>query len=186
MKSSESQLTALKSFVRAQHVGQTIGRSDRPYYAHLSEVSWISSTNHIPFGAEAGLCHDLFEKTSCSAERLLSFLNKEAGYSINESKNIVRIVLELSDHYTPKRYPNLNRAERKRLENIRMKKISANAQSIKYADIISNTELIRKYNSNFFPIFREEILALLKVMDKGDADMHSFACKELENKVISN
>jgi hypothetical protein len=60
--------------------------------------------------------------------------------------------------------PGLNRAERKRLEAIRLGSISDRAQTIKYADFLNNGEDILVQDPKFAKVYIREVVHDLEVM----------------------
>jgi hypothetical protein len=61
-----------------------------------------------------------------------------------------------------------NRAERKVREKDRLAKISADAQTIKVADLIDNTKSIVERDPGFAKVYLKEKAAVLAVMTKAD------------------
>jgi (p)ppGpp synthase/HD superfamily hydrolase len=84
------------------------------------------------------------------------------------------IVDELTDEYTPEAYPKLNRAERKKMESLRLSYISNRGLKCKLADYIHNTSDIVKNDPNFAKAVylpeKRHTLALIKnrVAEHGD------------------
>ena len=70
-----------------------------------------------------------------------------------------------------------NRAERKRLSRERLAKAPPEIQTIKYADLISNTSSIVQFDPKFAEVYLEEKRLLLEVMDKGNRELYDFACR---------
>jgi (p)ppGpp synthase/HD superfamily hydrolase len=113
----------------------------------------------------AALMHDVLEDTTVSIEIIREFLSQHL-----EDKQVTRIltyVNDLTDVYTKEDYPGLNRKERKKLEVERMSKITPEAQTIKYADIIDNAPSIIANDPKFTTVFVNEALEKLNVMTKG-------------------
>jgi hypothetical protein len=78
-----------------------------------------------------------------------------------------QLVIELTDVYTKENFPRLNRKKRREKEAARLAACSANAQMIKYADIMDNCRAISGQDSDFAPVFLRECKMLLERMDKG-------------------
>jgi (p)ppGpp synthase/HD superfamily hydrolase len=127
---------------------------------------------------EAGLCHDLFEDTDCSPEKLSDALFK-AGYNSGDINTITSLVTDLTDVYTKENFPKKNRKERKILEIKRLASVSADAQTVKYADLIDNTQSIVKHDPSFAKTYLVEKYYLLSQMKKGDPRLYFKACQVL-------
>ena len=146
-----------KFFAEAGHdsIGQTRKYTGEPYHVHIHEVGNIvmSVTNDVETIAAAFL-HDLEEDVK--GRYGLSYIHLRFGLEV---RNLVE---ELTDKYTPEHYPYLNRAERKVLEAWRISQTSSKAQTIKVADLISNTRSIVDYDVGFartYLLEKERMLA---------------------------
>lgn len=121
----------------------------------------------------AALLHDVLEDTPITKEDMHEFLitvmNRE------DAAKTLELVVELTDVFTKAAYPKLNRRVRKAKEYERMERISAEAQTIKYADIIDNTKEISKHDSDFAPVFLRECNTLLGKIKKGDQELYEKA-----------
>ena len=89
----------------------------------------------------------------------------------------LKYVVELTDVYTKKNYPHLNRKQRKAKEFKRLKSVSDEAQTIKYADIIDNSKEIADHDPSFAPVFLTEYKSLLKDMKEGNRELYERALK---------
>ena len=87
------------------------------------------------------------------------------------------LVEELTDIYTRKKYPGWNRKKRRAKEAERLSKTSAEAQTIKYADIIDNSLDIHNSNDDFVKVFLLECQSLLKVMTRGNDKLYTKAAE---------
>src|SRR3972149_5208361 len=161
--------TELLEFVKKMHEGQVRKYTGEDYWNHLFAVAEIVSV-HEPKGIEAALCHDLFEDTECTSKMLLDELFR-IGYNRDECFKIHSLVIELTNIYREKDYSFLNRKFRKELECTRLGKISALAQSIKYADIIHNLGSICEYDKSFAQVFLNEAMKLVGAMRKGNINL---------------
>lgn len=72
-----------------------------------------------------------------------------------------------------------NRVIRKGIDRLHLKNASNAGQSIKLADLISNSQSIVKYDQNFAKVYLEEKEKLLEVLVKGDVSLYSLAIKIL-------
>lgn len=118
----------------------------------------------------AALLHDVVEDTHVS----IKCIHKNFGGEIS------KIVDELTDEVAPE----LNRAARNALRLERLANASAEAQTIKCADIISNARSIYAHDKRFFVTFKAECSELLNVINKADEGLRkaAYACLfDLEN-----
>lgn len=128
----------LTEWIKECYKGRTIRISGGPCFNHLAAVAEIAS-RFSDLGYEIGLCHDLLEDTQIEAGDLLTVL-RGFGYVEESSAFITKAVVELTDSYTKESYPNFSKKERRRMEAKRLIAISAEAQTVKYADLIYNTD----------------------------------------------
>ena len=96
-----------------------------------------------------------------------------------DSRKTLSLVQELTDVYTKEAYPHLNSDKRKQKELERFQKTSAEAQTIKYADILDNGREIVGHDSSFAPKYLKECIAILKTATKGNQDLHQLALETL-------
>ncbi len=167
-------LEAITHFVREAHDGQRRKFVDEPYVNHLIRVSEITKQYHakVPVVA-AALLHDVLEDTEVSAGELATFLSTVMEAS--DAQQTLKLVHELTDVFTHADYPELNRDKRKSREAERLGKISATAQTIKYADILDNSLDIVKSGSGFAPKYLIEAKLNLEKMNRGHKDLHKQA-----------
>ncbi|HUM65644.1 MAG TPA: hypothetical protein PLV32_07365 [Chitinophagaceae bacterium] len=83
----------------------------------------------------------------------------------------LKLVVELTDVYTKAQYPDLNRRQRKAKEFERLAGVSAQAQNIKYADIIDNSQDISNAEADFARIALHEYKTLVGVMVAGNTQL---------------
>lgn len=168
-----NQRDKLIQFVKAQHGAQLRKYTNEPYFNHLLAVAEMAD-NKCAFGFEIGLCHDIledFEYTNCVSSQLLQAL-VDCGYGENTAAYIVLGVIELTDLYTSEAEPNMNRKARKHLESIRLHSISPDSQTVKYCDLINNTESIVKYDPGFAVKYLAEKREILAGMNQGDSELY--------------
>lgn len=169
--------TNLLSFVTVQHGEQKRKYTGEPYTVHLVAVAECAEANNLQFGYEIGLCHDLFEDTTCTDQQLRTAL-QAYGYTTTEIGFIIEGTWNLTDKFISADYPNLNRKRRKAMELARLAIICPNSQSIKYCDLIDNTKSIVRHDRNFARIYLAEKAHLLSVMNKGDQTLYALALKD--------
>lgn len=138
-----------------------------PYIVHPIEVAKILADNGVDDEEmlAAALCHDVLEDTPVGAEDMLA-----ADFPLP----FIHLVVELT---TPEYLG--NRAERSAKEKTRLATISARAQTIKCADLISNTRSIVEHDRAFATVYLPEKAAALDVLTKADAGMHRLAAWHL-------
>lgn len=169
----------LTEFIIEKHKGQLRKYTHTPYHEHPIRVAHLAvkyhKSNHL-FLFEIGLCHDLFEDTDCTYEELYNFLTKKLNYIDVKAYLICDGVQNLTNEYTPDKYPDLNREERKRLEIKRLANIPSYCQNVKYADIIDNISTIVKYDKKFAKVYIQEKIELLDVMRNGSIHLFIKCC----------
>ena len=112
----------------------------------------------------------MLEDTPVQEEAIRRFL--ETLMSEAEVTRTLRIVVELTDVYTHELQPRMKRKERRSREAERLATVSADAQTVKYADIIDNTIDLTQNDPDFAPVYIRECQAILDVADKGNADLY--------------
>jgi len=164
-------------FAAHWHRNQKRKYTAEPYVNHLAAVAktvkeYIKDSRIVA----AAFCHDLYEDTTCEEKELLSLL-KEAGYTPEEVISINMMVWELTDEFVTKKYPKINRRERKKREAQRLWKISSEAQNVKYADLIDNSTDLAVNDPGFGKKYLEEMIQILKNMDQGQVALYKKALK---------
>lgn len=114
----------------------------------------------------AALLHDVLEDTPVQAEELLDFLRHVLPQAA--ATRTLQLVVDLTDIYTHHQYPAWNRRKRKAHEVERLQAISADAQTVKYADIIDNSKELAYLDTDFAAVFLRECRTLLRHMTKGN------------------
>lgn len=174
----------VQDFAGKAHAGQKRKYTPEPYIVHPVRVMQICKeyTSSIPVLC-AALLHDVLEDTEVSKDELKQFLlsvmnDKEAGLTL-------KLVIELTDVYVKANYPQWNRNTGKKKEAERIMHTSAEAQTIKYADIIDNCKEIIQYDEDFGPRFLRECKMLLQRMNKGDQQLYHRA-KDIVEKELTD
>lgn len=152
-------------FATKAHGAQVRKYTGEPYITHTIEVMMIVR-NHGGSDAmqAAALLHDVLEDTPVN----YATLYQEFG-------EVARIVMELTE-------PDWqgNRKTRKQFECNRLATISPDAQTIKYADLLSNTKSIIERDPDFAKVYLAEKRAILAVMDKGNPELYRLAMEACE------
>tara|TARA_Y100000114_G_scaffold87790_1_gene81161 strand:- start:86 stop:586 length:501 start_codon:yes stop_codon:yes gene_type:complete len=158
-------LERVLQFATNAHQGQKRKYSDEDYITHPIEVAKRVNYKH---GSElmtaAALLHDVLEDTKVTHSELRMFLH--TVFSVEVAEKVLSLVVELTDVYTHKDFPNYNRKMRKQLEALRLFYVSNQAKKIKLADIEHNSESIEKHDPKFAKVFLEEKKQLLEYLEK--------------------
>lgn len=159
-------------FAMEAHGRQLRKYTEEPYILHPVDVASIIAP-HDKSGVmvPAALLHDVLEDTNVNHPMLFDFLQKV--YPEDKAKIIYTLVDELTDVYTHEKFPIHNRKTRKKLERQRLANISANAQSLKYADMLSNTPSIVERDPGFAETYLVEINETLEVINKGVISLYT-------------
>lgn len=135
-------------------IGQKRKYSGVDYIVHPRRVSAIVADNG---GTDdmiaAALLHDVLEDTQVTDE----LVAETFGWKIH------KLVVELTDVSKPE---DGNRAKRKLLDAKRLSEASYEAQIIKLADLIDNSDDIEANDPKFAKVFLKEKAHLIEVMDK--------------------
>jgi (p)ppGpp synthase/HD superfamily hydrolase len=179
MKIPQGRQAHLLGFVTLKHDLQKRKYTNEPYVTHLRAVADMAD-GKCKLGYEIGLCHDLLEDTDCTDFGLYNALER-IGYNKDEACFIVDNVVALTDEYITETYPSLNRRARKSLEAARLHLISPAAQTVKYCDLIHNTESIVAYDRGFALKYIAEKEQILQGMNKGHKLMYKTALQSLHD-----
>lgn len=153
-------------FAREVHGGQVRKYTGNPYADHLAEVAgiamsvgWRACEVHPDVLMAVCWLHDSMEDQGISH----SILMDRFGVRVADG------VQMLSDMEKG------NRAERKAASRVRLASAPAWVQTIKCADLISNTSSIVKHDPNFAVVYLEEKRLLLEVLTKADPRLLALA-----------
>jgi (p)ppGpp synthase/HD superfamily hydrolase len=178
----ENLLEQVKQFAANAHGSQRRKFIDEPYIAHPIRVMELCKEYTTDTAVlAAALLHDVLEDTPVSKEEIQHFLSTLMNASTTE--RTVRLVDELTDRFIKANYPQWNRRVRKSKEAERLTATSADAQTIKYADIIDNSAEFASQENDFAEVFLRECNALLKKMNKGNAELRQRALKVVEEEL---
>lgn len=145
-------------------VGQRRKYTNEPYIVHPAEVASIvaSVPGSTPEMVAAAWLHDVVEDTGCT------FTDIHMAFGID----IATLVDWLTDVSRPE---DGNRAVRKAIDREHTAQAPAEAQTIKLADLISNSRSIMAHDPKFAATYLEEKRQLLEVMTRGDRVLHARA-----------
>jgi len=157
-------------FATAAHaaVAQLRKYTNEPYIVHPAEVaSIVSSVPHTEEQIAAAWLHDVVEDTGVTIE----IIRAEFG------EKVADLVGWLTDVSRPEQG---NRATRKAIDRAHTAMAPAEAQTVKLADLISNTRTIVEHDATFARVYMEEKRLLLEVLTKGDPVLLGIARSNLE------
>jgi (p)ppGpp synthase/HD superfamily hydrolase len=149
-------------------VGQKRKYTGEPYIVHPAEVAKIVAgvPGATPDMVAAAWLHDVVEDTGCT------FTDIHMAFGID----IATLVGWLTDVSKPE---DGNRAVRKAIDREHTAAAPAEAQTIKLADLISNSRSIMAHDPEFARVYLAEKRALLEVMTRGDAGLHERAMQQI-------
>lgn len=141
-------------FARVSHEGQVRKYTGEDYIVHPMAVADMVERHG---GSEVQVCaallHDVVEDTQYT----LADINANFGHEVTT------LVQWLTDTSRPS---DGNRRIRKAIDADRLSKAPAEAQFIKLADLIDNSETIFRFDKSFAKQFHKEMTHLVKVMTK--------------------
>jgi (p)ppGpp synthase/HD superfamily hydrolase len=149
-------------------------KTSGPYITHPENVVRLVDGESEIVQAAAWL-HDVLEDPDkdgnyITRERLLEKLISEQGQLIGvgleTAIKVLNLVQELTNVYTKKNYPRLDRKTRKIFELMRLHEISREAQTIKVADIIDNSKDLEQLG-DFGPTYLVECEDKLSVLTQA-------------------
>jgi (p)ppGpp synthase/HD superfamily hydrolase len=147
-------------------VGQRRKYTNEPYIVHPAEVARIVAgvPGSTPDMVAAAWLHDVVEDTGCTYTDIhMAF-----------GADIAALVGWLTDVSQPH---DGNRAVRKARDRVHSAEAPAEAQTIKLADLISNSRSIVQHDPAFAKTYLEEKRLLLAVMTRGDAGLYAEASR---------
>lgn len=156
-------------FARKAHRHQVRKYTGNPYSDHLAEVAGIVATIDM-----AELSHSVIWQPVAIAVAWLHDCVEDCGVTLHELEDqfgpqVAIGVSGLSDVETG------NRSERKAASRTRLSMCSGWIQTIKCADLISNTSSIVKHDPKFAVTYLEEKRLLLDVLTKADPRLLALA-----------
>jgi len=149
----------------AAHADQKRKYTGDPYTSHLAEVAGIvAAATGSDEAVSIAWLHDTIEDTATSFEDLHGIFGLRIAAS----------VVTLSDLETVG-----NRAARKAAARVRLAAAPPMVQTIKVADIISNTSSIVLHDPKFARVYLPECVALLNVLAKADSRLLKMAWNQI-------
>lgn len=148
---------AAKELAHIAHQDQFRKYTGMPYIDHPREVVALirKYVEHVTDEMlAAAWLHDVVEDQDVSYHDIESATNQ----------TVASYVWHLTD--TPKFVG--NRARRKHMDRVRLGNAPAEVQTIKYADLLSNSRDIFKHDKDFAQVFLREKAAMLMSLNSGD------------------
>jgi tRNA nucleotidyltransferase (CCA-adding enzyme) len=162
-----------EQFAQEAHKNHQRKYTGDPYYVHLDEVrNIVKQAGGTIEQQAAALLHDTVEDTSVTPVDV----TREFG------PKIAKLVVELTDVSKPE---DGNRKTRKAIDRDKLAGVSAEAQTVKYADLISNGRDIGKNDPKFAKVYHAEKADLLRVMTKGNQNLRKQAIALLPDELKS-
>ncbi len=150
-------------FATLAHGDQKRKYTGEMYIVHPIEVMEIvKSVPHDDAMLAAALLHDVVEDTEVSIEEVTEAFGQD----------IADLVSDLTDVSKPE---DGNRKFRKAMDRDHSAQSSARAQTVKLADLISNSSDILKNDPSFAKVYLAEKELLLQVLTEGDKSLHARA-----------
>lgn len=147
-------------FARSVHKNQRRKYTGNPYTDHLAEVAGIVATvDQTHESIATAWLHD------CMEDHGVTWRELESRFGLYVANG----VLQLSDLETG------NRVERKAASRSRLSLAVPWIQTIKLADLISNTSSIVQHDPKFAQVYLAEKRALLAVLKYGNQHLHAMA-----------
>ena len=155
-------------FATKAHEGQTRKYTGEPYIVHpLAVMEIVKTVEHTEEMLMAAVLHDTVEDTDTTIQDI----DREFG------PVVAQLVEELTDVSKPE---DGNRAFRKGLDREHSAQASAQGQTIKVADLISNTKSITEHDPHFAKVYMKEKALLLQLLDKADKILLEKAQKKVD------
>jgi GTP diphosphokinase / guanosine-3',5'-bis(diphosphate) 3'-diphosphatase len=144
-----------REFAREAHKAQPRKYTGEPYFVHLEEVAnMVANAGLSDAAVAAAWLHDVVEDQDVTVATITAMFGME----------VATMVLALTDEPPG---PGINRAGRNAMNLARLSIANWETQSIKCADLISNTSTIAKYDPGFAKTYLPEKRAVLDVLTRA-------------------
>lgn len=164
-------------FALEVHRQQKRKYTGEPYWYHLREVAmYLEGVGCDPEIVAAGFLHDCVEDQDVTLQELIDRFGMR----------VARLVDEVTDRSKPS---DGNRAVRKRIDREHIARASPDGQSVKLADLLSNTSSIIQYDMGFARIYIPEKRLLLPLLTQGHPKLYKMALSSVavaERKLQEN
>lgn len=152
-------------FATEAHEGQVRKYTGEPYINHpMAVAELVSGVPHTEEMLAAALLHDTVEDCEVSPEDIMELFGKDVH-------DMVLMLTDVTKLYNMKG----NRKYRKTIDRAHSSTASADAKTIKIADLLHNSESILKHDESFAKVFLKEKRLLLGVLTEGNEDLYSRA-----------
>lgn len=160
------------------HDGQVRKFTNEPYFVHCEAVAMMVMTTGLDQEVvAAAYMHDMIE--DCNVRP--TWIGEHFG------ERVMRLDVSMTDMPAS---PGFNRAARKKLTRDRFQLLQGqdciDAHTIKVCDLHHNISSIREFDPNFYKLYREEAIDLLRVLCHADQKIKDRLCDELETPRIQN
>jgi (p)ppGpp synthase/HD superfamily hydrolase len=160
-------LDEVLKFATKAHSSQKRKYTGEPYIVHPIAVSEIVKTvAHTDEMVAAALLHDVVEDTDVTLDQIKDKFGSK----------VAELVGWLTDISRPE---DGNRKTRKAIDRDHNARAPAEAQTIKVADLIHNTQSIEKHDPNFWKVYKEEKIKLLSVLTEADQTLVRIAQQQV-------
>ena len=174
-------VTKAKEWAHRAHdsIGQMRKYGGKVYWTHTDAVAeMLGQEGENEEIQAASHLHDVLEDVAITKSEFSEVeMRKEFG------DIVTNLVIEVTNVYTKKNYPNLNRAKRKHLEHERIAKISKDAKSIKLADIIHNVVGLVEHNRDFAKVFLSEKTMILPNLKEGNLTLYKKCVRVVADEI---
>ena len=154
--SFSSAINRARTKCKEWHSGQLRKYTGEPYHVHPFEVAHILASIGASEEVQiAGLLHDVIEDCGVTKSQIAGLF----GARVADLVDMVTDVSKPEDG---------NRATRKAMDRDHVAKADADGQTIKLADLISNSTSIVEHDPKFAKVYMAEKRELLTVLVRGD------------------
>jgi len=158
-------------FAKEAHGEQRRKYSDELFIEHPKRVAeWVRTIPHTPEMICAAYLHDVVDNTPVTIQSIKRIFGNKIG----------KLVEELTTEFIKQKYPRMNRRWRKEKEAIRQQEISAEAKSIRLAEIIDNTPSISQHDPIFAKQYIPEMETLVEALQGGNFKLLMQASYEVQ------
>ena len=155
------------SFARHAHRNHYRRDNVTPYTVHLGEVAGLIGTVITePIPRATAWLHDSIEDVGITYKQLVAKFGETIALGVYQLTN--------------DKPEGLNREKRKAIECDRAKEMFPWVQTVRYADILSNTTGCANAEPKFAKIYIPEKKELMKYLTKGDADLRQLVLLQLD------